>query len=390
VRPRPPSSGRPAPIKVKPRAPSPGRLGTHKRIERTRRLPLPFQVLFAIAVVALGGGVLFVANGGIGRIADAVSTSFAGFVEDLSATPVPSATPLVIADAPLLDPAAATYTNEAVVDIEGRVPAELAGDTTITVRLYVAIGDQAPGIVREVAVSETTRFSVPGVELAKGANTFTATIVGPAGESEPSEPVTYVLDIAKPSIKVTSPKDGAVVNAKSVEIRGTTQGRSELTFTNVSANMTVTGASDGSGAFKIIVPIKAGVNHLKLTVTDPAGNVAVKEISVRKGTGALTATLTAATYTIKRSALPETVKLTVAVTNPDGKPLAGARVTFTLAVPGIPVIASKNLQTNSNGTVSWSTTIPKGADPGQISANAIVKTADFGDTTDRTVLNLVK
>jgi uncharacterized protein YfaS (alpha-2-macroglobulin family) len=78
------------------------------------------------------------------------------------------------------------------------------------------------------------------------------------------------------------------------------------------------------------------------------------------------------------------------VTNPDGKPLAGARVTFSLAVPGIPAIASKAMLTNADGEISWSTTIPKGSTTGQISAVAIVKTADFGDTTDRTVINLVK
>jgi hypothetical protein len=127
-----------------------------------------------------------------------------------------------------------------------------------------------------------------------------------------------------------------------------------------------------------------------LTATDPAGNVAVKEISVRKGSGKLTAALTSSVYQIKRSRLPESVRLSVVVTNPDGKVLAGARITFSLAVPGIPVIASKSLRTNSNGVVSWSTTIPKGSTVGQISAVAIVKTAEFGDTTDRTVINLVK
>jgi hypothetical protein len=390
VRPRPPSSGRPAPIKVKPRAPSPGRLNAHRRIERTRRLPLPFQVLFAIAVVALGAGVLFVANGGIGRVADAINSSFAGFVEDLTATPVPSATPLVIADAPLLDKPTEPYTNEATVDITGQVPAELAGDASAIVRLYVAIGDQEPGIVTEVAIGDTTRFLFPGVGLAKGSNAFTATIIGPAGESEASAPVTYVLDQAKPVLKLKSPKKNAVVNAKTVEVSGTTQGRSELTFTNVSANKTVSGAAGSDGAFKLLVPITTGTNLLKLTATDPAGNTSVTEISVRKGSGKLTAVLTPSAYTIKRSKLPESVKLTVVVVNPDGKAVAGARVTFTLAVPGIPVIASKSLRTNSDGTVSWSTTIPKGADTGQISANAIVKTADFGDTTDRTVINLVK
>ena len=377
-------------MRVKPRSPSPGRLNSHRKVERTRRLPLPFRLLFGVGVVALGVGVLFVANGGIGRVAEAVGSSFTGFVEDLTATPAPSATPLVIADAPQLDEPSEPYTNEPTVDLVGQVPAELAGDSSNRVRLYVAIGDQDPGAVTEVAVGESARFLVPGVTLAAGANEFTATIVGPAGESEPSAPVTYVFDNKKPGIKLKVPKDGGVVNARTVEIRGTTQGRSELTFTNVSANKTVSGQADESGAFKLILPIQAGVNAIKLTATDPAGNVTVKEISVRKGSGKLTAALTSSVYQIKRSRLPESVKLSVVVTDPDGKALPGARITFSLAVPGIPVIASKSLRTNSNGVVSWSTTIPKGSTVGQISAVAIVKTADFGDTTDRTVINLVK
>ena len=40
VRPRPPSTGRPAPVKVKPRAPGPTRLSGHRPIQRTRGLPL--------------------------------------------------------------------------------------------------------------------------------------------------------------------------------------------------------------------------------------------------------------------------------------------------------------------------------------------------------------
>lgn len=390
VRPRPPSSGRPAALKVKPRAPAPGRLNSHRRVERTRKLPLPFQALFAIAVVALGGGVLFVANGGIGRVADAVGSSFAGFVDDLTATPAPTAAPVVIADAPVLDEPTEPYTNQASVDLTGQIPAELVGDADSRIRIYVALGDQDPGVVTEVAVGTSTRFLVPGIALAAGANAFTATIVGPAGESEPSAAVTYVFDDKKPAIKLKAPKDGGVVNAKSVEIRGTTQGRSELTFTNVSANKTVTGQADQSGAFKLLVPITAGVNTIKLSVTDPAGNTATKEITVRKGSGKLAAALSASTYRIKRSSLPEPVRLTAVITDPDGKPLAGARVTFSLAVPGIPVIASKAFTTGTDGRAVWSTTIPKGSTTGQISAVAIVKTHDFGDTTDRTVINLVK
>ena len=43
------------------------------------------------------------------------------------------------------------------------------------------------------------------------------------------------------------------------------------------------------GAFKLLVPITTGTNLLKLTATDPAGNTSVTEITVRKGTGKLTA-----------------------------------------------------------------------------------------------------
>ena len=62
--------------------------------------------------------------------------------------------------------------------------------------------------------------------------------------------------------------------------------------------------------------------------------------------------------------------------------------TFALAVPGVPAVTSKRLETGGDGTVSWRTTIPKGATEGQISATVIVQTARFGETTDRTVITL--
>ena len=59
-------------------------------------------------------------------------------------------------------------------------------------------------------------------------------------------------------------------------------------------------------------------------------------MSVLKGSGKLEATLSASAYTIKVSKLPERVTLSVAVTDPDGRPLEGARVTFTLGRAGRP------------------------------------------------------
>ncbi len=53
-------------------------------------------------------------------------------------------------------------------------------------------------------------------------------------------------------------------------------------------------------------------------------------------------------------------------------------------------MTSKTLTTGGDGTASWSTTIPKGATTGQISATAIVRTSSYGDITDRTIITIVK
>jgi hypothetical protein len=390
VRPRPPSTGRPAPAKLHPRPSATNRVASHRRVERTRRLALPFRLLFAAAVLALGAGVLFVANGGVGRAADFLGSTLAGFVSNISATPAPSIAPPVVSDSPLLDAPEEPYTNVATVDLAGRIPENLVGTTGYRLRVYVAVGDQLPGQIVDLAIGDKVTFVVAGVDLSPGTNTFTATIAGPAGESDPSPGVAYVLDVTKPAIKFTSPKNNAVINARSVVVTGKTQARSDVKLTNTTTDASVIGAADVSGAFSLIIPISAGVNQLSLTATDPAGNSKTATLSVRKGSGDLAAALSASIYQIRTSKLPESVQLSVVVTDPDGRPLANARVTFSLAAPGVPAIVSKAILTNSAGKAVFTTTIPKGATTGQCSVTVIVHTKDFGDTTDRTVINLVK
>lgn len=390
VRPRPPSTGRPAPSKVRPRAPAPVRLAGHRRVERTRRLALPFRALFAIAVVALGGAVLFAASGGLGTVASAIGATFGGFVADVTATPVPSSTPSLTADSPILQEPTEPYTNQPTIDLVGTVPGDAVGDEGSQIKIYVAIGEQQPAPLSLIPMPRTPRFIVPGVVLVEGTNAFTAAIVGPGGESEQSAVVTYVLDATKPRIVLTSPKNGAVVNAKTVKLDGETQPRSTMRARNASTNAIVTGAADENGKFSLILPIGEGTNDIGITSRDPAGNENHLVLAVRRGTGKLTAAIGTSIYQIKRSSLPSRVQLGVTVTDPDGSPLEGAKVTFSLAVPGVPAVTSKTLTTGGDGTASWSTTIPKGATTGQISATAIVRTSSYGDITDRTIITIVK
>jgi hypothetical protein len=344
-----------------------------------------------VAVAALGVAVLFVASGGLGKVAAAIGTSFDGLITSLTATPVPSPTEIAAADAPTIEAPDEPYTNLSTVDLIGTVPAEVVGKDDFRVRIYVAIGKGQPGIVTEIPMGSSPRFLVPKVTLSKGANTFTATIVGPDDlESERSAAVTFVLDTTKPKITLTAPKANATVNARTVKVTGMTQARSALTIKNLSTNASVTGESDTKGAFSLSVPIGTGSNELQVTATDPAGNANVATVTVQHGTGKLTARLAASFYQVKVSKLPEPVTLTVTITDPDGRPLPGANVTFTLAVPGVPAIASSVVSTGENGRASFSTTIPKGATEGQISLTAIVQTEAFGNTTTRSVITIRK
>jgi bacillopeptidase F len=344
-----------------------------------------------LALAALGGGVLLIANGGLGRVASALGTTFTGFVTNLTATPVPSAPPPTVADAPVLEAPDEPYTNQAAVDLIGTIPAAVAGQPDAKIRIYVAIGEGEPGVVKEIPVGASPHFIVP-VTLSPGANTFTATIVSAGDlESEPSATVAYVFDKSKPKVTVSSPKNNAVVNAKTVKIVGLTQARSQMSVHNLTTNVTVSGTADGKGAFSVVLPLGTGTNKIEVTATDPAGNAQLASLSVRRGTGALTANVSASFYTIKVSKLPEQVRISVSITDPDGKALEGARVTFTIAIPGVPAIASSQMTTSSRGTATFTTTIPKGATAGrQATITAIVDTDDFGSTTDRTVISITK
>lgn len=352
-------------------------------------MALPFRMLLVVAVVALGVGVLLVASGALGRVATAIGTTFTGFLGDITSTPAPSATDATVADSPVLEAPTEPYTNQKSIDLVGTVPGDIVGDADYQVRIYVGVGDGQPAPVMDVPVGASQHFLVPDLALTEGTNTFAATIVGPDDrESERSSVVTYILDTSKPRITVSAPKNNGVVNAKTVQITGQTQGRSVISIRNVSTNTTVAGSADGAGAYGVVVALGTGVNTIQITATDPAGNVNTAKLTVRHGTGELTAKVSASVYRLKLSSLPEPVTLSVVVTDPDGRALPNAAVTFTIAVPGVPAIASSQLTTSSTGRASFTTTIPKGATKGQASVTAIVHAKDVGDTTTRTVIAL--
>ena len=101
------------------------------------------------------------------------------------------------------------------------------------------------------------------------------------------------------------------------------------------------------------------------------------------------ASLSSSAYSITKKSLPATVRLTVIVDDPDGVPLEGARVTFTLSIPRIPTITGE-ATTDVHGQAIFETRIPASAGTGGGTAAVLVRTDDFGNTTDETLITVKK
>ena len=387
VRPRPPSGRRPEPKKIPLKTPQRYR-STVLRHERARRgLPLPARFLLGVAVAALGVVVFAAATGGIGALVTAMSRSFSGFFDDILATPSPSPTAVIVADSPLIRPPTEPYTNHTTIDLDLTLPSDVVGDPNAEVRVYLALEGQAPAPIDQKPVGATPQMIFP-VELTPGRNDFSATIIHGQTESEPSPIVTFVLDTEAPPIHVISPKNSATVNADTVTVQGSTQGRSSIGARNDANGISVVATAESDGTFAISLPLEAGPNAIKITITDPAGNVAESVLNVVRGSGTLTATLSASSYRISAARLPATIQLAVLVTDPDGHPLEGASVTFSLTVPGIPPITF-DATTAGDGRAVFSTTLPQSVTPGAGNATVLITTVQFGTTSDQVGITII-
>jgi hypothetical protein len=346
------------------------------------------RLVLVAAVLALSAGVLYIGVNGFGVVAGGVSSTLGGFVAGVTSTPSPKPVVAVVSDPPSLEQPTEPYTSESTADLVVTVPSGLVGSVDHRIKVFLALPEQAPAPIQESPISAGPQTIIP-VTLEKGINDFTVAIVGPAGESESSPVARYVFDASPPKITVTSPKNNAVVNGKAVTLKGKTQARTTLLARNDASGSSIAGTAGTDGTFTLSLALSPGVNTITIVGTDPAGNVTETSLNVKRGSGKLTAKLTASPYQIKRSRLPEPVTLSATVTDPDGKALEGADVTFTLSMPGIPTVTIDG-KTDAGGSATFSTTVPRGADLGQGSATVLVTTKDLGSTQDYTVISIVK
>jgi hypothetical protein len=390
VRPRPAPNGRQRRVKPRPSEPSPARLGQYRRLERRRGLPLVAKLLLGSSIVVLGGFIVWAGSGGVGPFVSSIVRGFGGLVQTVGtavSSPAPTNAPIT-SDAPVIATPVRPYVNAATVDVSVTVPQGVAGLPGYTVRLWVTLPDADPAVLKEVPVGPTSVLVIREVPLTKGPNNMQASIVGPGGESKLSAVTTWVWDNVKPKVQVLSPKNNATVNKATAAIKGKTQAGSSVRLVDDINGATATVTAGKDGVWDSPIAIGEGLNTITITITDPAGNVNTGTLALRRGSGRLVASLTGSAYRFKASKLPRQVSFTVVVTDPGGHRLAGATALFTVSVPGLQSIVSGQIRTNSAGSATFTTAIPKGAMAGGGLATVLVTTSGAGTATDRQVLTV--
>lgn len=389
VRPRPASTGRPQLHPIKAAAPDRRRLRQHQGLSaRRQRAPLVLRTGLVLAVVLLAAGVFLLASGGIGAGLTTLAAGFGNAFNRLVATPVPTATDLPPTDSPRIASPDQPYTNQASVDLDVSVPVAALGEANAKVRVYLALEGLQPAPIVDVPVGTTGRLVVP-ITLVEGRNDISATLFRGDQESEHSPIVTWVLDLTPPKITIASPKDGAAIVTPDATIRGTTQGGSTLIARNPANGASITAVAARDGSFEVELPLVPGDNEITIGATDPAGNTAQKTLKLTQGSTQMRVHLAASLYRISVAHHPSSLQLTVAVSDPSGMPLAGARAFFTLQIPGLAPI-SNELVTGAGGRAIFTTPLVGSLQKGTGSGTVLITDDVYGDASDRVTLTFVK
>ena len=103
-------------------------------------------------------------------------------------------------------------------------------------------------------------------------------------------------------------------------------------------------------------------------------------LTVTGGGGSASASVSLTRSSFKLSELPAAIGATVRVLGPDGRPITGATVVFTIQIPGVGPVQSGVLFTN-NGTASFNTVIPSGATAGAGLVTVLVNMNVYGSVS---------
>lgn len=298
-----------------------------------------------VSWIGITGGLLL-AGVLVAFAAQALLSRGTGQTPDASSSPSPSFVLVANVSPPTLD-APVALTRDATITISGRLLDELPAGGPYNLRLYV--NDELRSETR-LGRRETT-FSIADVPLAEGDNTISAAIAGAVDESAHSAPVSVTRDGTAPRIQISSPAAGSIVYGETMLLTGTTEANASVKVVDRANGAQAETTAGTSGVFSVLLALQSGTNTLEVSAVDLAGNSSRKQMSVSREESQAAVTLTLSRDSFEVATLPQTISMAAQVLGPDGKPLDGAEVTFSISPPGQMTVTHDT--TTENGTASW-------------------------------------
>jgi hypothetical protein len=248
---------------------------------------------------------------------------------------------------PTLTALANPFIRGSTVDVSGTLPDGLVRHGVMRLRIYV---DKK--LARQVKLPKGAAFVVKGIALKLGRHQITASVRSPTGETRRSDPITVTVDRTPPTLSLSRPAEGEVVNADSATIEGRIDGGDQVSIRNETTGGVAAATATEANTFAASLPLGEGVNTFLVTATDAAGNVAEAHLRVVRGEARPSAELTISSTIISISRLPATVTVATIVRDELRAPIAGAQVTFTLSPPGLPT-STYRAETDALGSARW-------------------------------------
>lgn len=296
---------------------------------------------------------LFVIAGAIGLAAIALPfiTSIGG---NGSPTPPP---PSVEPGRPTLSEPSEPITAAATITVSGTLPQDLLEQSDAIIRIIITREDGSEITGAEIAMPKTAGFDVAKIPLAAGDNIIEAVVVVNGVEGTRSTPITVLRDTSAPSLTITAPTPGQIMNGDSVTVTGKTDKDIDVQVRNETTGTIESGRSTTKGAFSIGITLRDGTNVLTITATDGAGNQTSKsvELSTTAAVGRISIILNPGTIILSAR---KDFLITATATDSTGASAANVRVCMYVTAPGAPPSAPVCVTSDVNGRAAWTYAFP--------------------------------
>jgi len=179
----------------------------------------------------------------------------------------------------ILSPSSGAYVSNNKQPVVFTIVDETNGSGIDTGSVVVKVDGTAVDASTLAFTAITNGYSVtytPASALGDGSHTVTVDASDNDGNAATSKSSTFTVDTIPPTLNITAPADGLIINATSLTVKGTTN---DITSSPVTLKISLNGTDQGAitvgadGSFSKAFTLTEGENTIIVTATDTAGKI---------------------------------------------------------------------------------------------------------------------